>query len=188
MLKKLLVITGALFLAACSSSSKLDTAVYPSVDERNDAELTSFIGQLKTNRPYQSSLSNQYVRQYSTVSPAQSAQRLAQVYNKWVGTRYRLGGTGRGGIDCSAFMQTAFATAFGVSLPRSTSEQRSLGKRIQKHQLKQGDLVFFRGNSHVGVYIGNNKFMHASSSQGVTISSLDENYWARTYTQSRRIL
>ncbi|PHI41182.1 endopeptidase [Actinobacillus succinogenes] len=188
MLKKLLVICGTLFLVACSSSSKLNTAAYPSVDERNDAELSSFIGQLKTNRPHQSITSNPFGHHSSTFSPAQRGQKLAQVYNKWVGTRYRLGGTGRGGIDCSAFMQTAFATAFGMSLPRSTSEQRFLGQRIQKHQLKQGDLVFFRRNNHVGVYIGNNKFMHASSSQGVTISSLNESYWSRTYTQSRRVL
>ena len=57
-----------------------------------------------------------------------------------------------------------------------------------KHELRKGDLVFFRRNSHVGVYLGNNQFMHASTSQGVTISSLDEDYWAKTYTQSRRIM
>ena len=75
-----------------------------------------------------------------------------------------------------------------MELPRSTSEQRYLGHQIQKHELRKGDLVFFRGNNHVGVYIGNNQFMHASTSQGVTISSLDEDYWSRTYTQSRRVM
>ena len=81
-----------------------------------------------------------------------------------------------------AFMQTAFLDAYGMELPRSTSEQRYLGRQIQKNELRKGDLVFFRRNNHVGVYIGNNQFMHASSSQG--ISSLDEDYWARTYTNS----
>ena len=75
-----------------------------------------------------------------------------------------------------------------MELPRSTSEQLYLGRQIQKHELRKGDLVFFRRNNHVGVYIGNNQFMHASSSQGVTISSLDEDYWSRTYTQSRRVM
>ena len=89
------------------------------------------------------------------------------------------GGSTKRGIDCSAFMQTAFLDAYGVELPRTTSEQRYLGRQIQKHELRKGDLVFFRRNNHVGVYIGNNQFMHASSSQGVTISSLDEDYWAR---------
>ena len=98
------------------------------------------------------------------------------------------GGTTRRGIDCSAFMQTTFSEVFGIELPRSTAEQRHLGRKINKSELKKGDLVFFRKNNHVGVYIGNNQFMHASTGQGVTISSLDEKYWARTYTQSRRIM
>ena len=85
-------------------------------------------------------------------------------------------------------MQTAFWSAYGIELPRSTAEQRYLGRKIGKHELRKGDLVFFRRNSHVGVYLGNNQFMHASTSQGVTISSLDEDYWAKTYTQSRRIM
>ena len=58
------------------------------------------------------------------------------------------------GIDCSAFMQTTFSEAFGIELPRSTAEQRYLGKQISKSELKKGDLVFFRKNNHVGVYIG----------------------------------
>ena len=180
MFKKIVALASVLFLAACSSSGQNAAAGYPSAAEKNDAELTAFIGNLKTNRPYHTQMTSQ--------SSQISHQKLAKVYNQWAGTRYRMGGTTHRGIDCSAFMQETFAAAFGMDLPRSTAEQRHLGKRIQRHQLKQGDLVFFRGNNHVGVYMGNNKFMHASSSQGVTISSLDEDYWARTYTQSRRIL
>ena len=85
-------------------------------------------------------------------------------------------------------MQTTFLDAFGVTLPRSTSEQRYVGKAIQKKELKVGDLVFFRRNNHVGVYVGNDQFMHSSTSRGVIIESLSDNYWARTYTQSRRVL
>ncbi|WP_273398329.1 NlpC/P60 family protein [Actinobacillus porcinus] len=180
MFKKVILLTSVLFLAACSASPKQAGGGSASEMTQNDAELTALIGTLKTNRP-------NFPLITSTSSKA-GVQNLAKVYNQWAGTRYRMGGTTRQGIDCSAFMQETFAAAFGMSLPRSTSEQRYLGRQIQKHQLQQGDLVFFRKNSHVGVYIGNNKFMHASTSQGVTISSLDENYWARTYTQSRRIL
>ena len=115
-------------------------------------------------------------------------KKLNNFYQEWVGVRYKFGGTGKNGIDCSAFVQTAFAEKFHIQLPRSTSEQKSLGYKIQKHQLKQGDLVFFRKNRHVGIYLGDDLFIHSSTSQGVTISSLNENYWARTYTQSRRIL
>ena len=154
------------------------------ISESDDAELTGLIAgldgkkggvypKLRTNRPKSGLIGD---------------KALAQVYNEWVGTRYRMGGTSKHGIDCSAFMQTAFLDAYGMELPRSTSEQRYLGRQIQKHELRKGDLVFFRRNNHVGVYIGNNQFMHASTSQGVTISSLDEDYWSRTYTQSRRVM
>ena len=115
-------------------------------------------------------------------------QKINKVYRQWAGTRYRMGGTGSGGIDCSAFVQKAMSGAFGLDLPRSTSEQRYEGHSISKSDLRPGDLVFFRKNHHVGVYIGNGLFVHASTSQGVTTSSLSESYWARNYTQSRRVL
>ncbi|WGE90186.1 C40 family peptidase [Actinobacillus arthritidis] len=115
-------------------------------------------------------------------------QKVNRIYRKWVGTRYRLGGEGRGGIDCSAFVQKTMSGAFNIDLPRSTAEQRHSGRSISKSELRPGDLVFFRRNNHVGVYIGGGKFVHASSSQGVTTSSLSESYWARNYTQSRRVL
>lgn len=117
-----------------------------------------------------------------------SSQKVNQVYRQWVGTRYRLGGTGAAGIDCSAFVQKTMSGAFNLHLPRSTAEQRHIGRSISKSDLQPGDLVFFRKNNHVGVYIGGGKFVHASTSQGVTTSSLSESYWARTYTQSRRVL
>ena len=183
MLKKILIIVGlAVLTTACSNGSR--QAHNGVITESDDAELTGLIAgldgkqgglhpKLRTNRPKSGLIGD---------------KALAQVYNEWGGTRYRMGGSTKRGIDCSAFMQTAFLDAYGVELPRTTSEQRSLGRQIQKHELRKGDLVFFRRNNHVGVYIGNNQFMHASSSQGVTISSLDESYWARNYTQSRRVM
>ena len=124
----------------------------------------------------------------TTNSGKSGSQKVNQVYRQWVGTRYRLGGTSTAGIDCSAFVQKTMSGAFNVHLPRSTAEQRYSGHSISKSDLQPGDLVFFRKNNHVGVYIGGGKFVHASTSQGVTTSSLSESYWARTYTQSRRVL
>ncbi|WP_303820574.1 NlpC/P60 family protein [Actinobacillus minor] len=121
-------------------------------------------------------------------SANQASQKVNNIYRKWAGTRYRLGGSGVGGIDCSAFVQKTMSGAFNVHLPRSTAEQRYSGRSISKSDLRPGDLVFFRKNNHVGVYIGGGKFVHASSSRGVTTSSLSESYWARNYTQSRRVL
>ncbi len=124
----------------------------------------------------------------NTTASKNSSQKVNQVYRQWVGTAYRLGGTGAGGIDCSAFVQKTMSGAFNIHLPRSTAEQRHSGRSISKSDLQPGDLVFFRKNNHVGVYIGGGKFVHASTSQGVTTSSLSESYWSRTYTQSRRVL
>lgn len=183
MLKKILIIVGlALLTTACSNSPRL--AQNGVIAESDDAELAELIAglngkkseihsKLRTNRPKSGLIGD---------------KALSQVYNEWVGTRYRMGGTTKRGIDCSAFVQIAFLDAYGMKLPRSTSEQRYLGRQIQKHELRKGDLVFFRRNHHVGIYIDNNQFMHASSSRGVIISSLDEDYWARTYTQSRHVM
>lgn len=122
-------------------------------------------------------------------NPANDAsQKVLSVYRNWAGTRYRLGGTTKAGIDCSAFVKTTMHGAFNLHLPRSTAEQKNVGREISKSALRPGDLVFFRQNHHVGVYIGGGKFVHASSSRGVMTSSLSESYWARHYTQSRRVL
>lgn len=137
-------------------------------------------------KSHKSNISVSSAKDSSTASNA--SQKVHSIYRKWVGTRYRLGGTGAGGIDCSAFVQKTMSGAFNLDLPRSTAEQRHSGRSISKSDLRPGDLVFFRRNNHVGVYIGGGKFVHASTSQGVTTSSLSESYWARTYTQSRRVL
>ena len=117
--------------------------------------------------------------------------RLMDQYASWKGVRYRLGGSTRKGIDCSAFVQRTFREQFGLELPRSTSEQQDSGKSISRSQLRTGDLVLFRAGStgrHVGIYIGNNQFVHASTSSGVTISSMDEPYWKKRYNEARRVL
>ncbi|HEV7621605.1 MAG TPA: C40 family peptidase [Flavisolibacter sp.] len=108
---------------------------------------------------------------------------LFKLIDEWIGTRYKLGGCSKYGIDCSAFMQVIFASIYGISLPRTAKEQYNLTRRISRTELKEGDLVFFNtvgGVSHVGMYLQNNKFVHASSS-GVTISDLYDDYWARKF-------
>lgn len=139
----------------------------------------------KTTTPTQIS---KQVQRAITQSRNNDATKILSTYRNWAGTRYRLGGSSKTGIDCSAFVQKTMSSAFKLHLPRTTSEQKHLGKAIAKSELRPGDLVFFRKNHHVGVYIGGGKFVHASSSRGVTTSSLSESYWARTYTQSRRVL
>ena len=117
--------------------------------------------------------------------------RVRAQYARWRGTPYLLGGTTARGIDCSAFVQHVYADAFGIDIPRSTADQAREGRRVQPAQLKAGDLVFFRppgASRHVGIYLENGTFTHASTSQGVTLSSLDQAYWQSAYWTSRRLL
>jgi lipoprotein Spr len=108
---------------------------------------------------------------------------LYETIDEWLGTRYRLGGTTKNGIDCSAFVQKLYVTQFGIDIPRTAREQYEATDRVSRTDLKEGDLVFFNtqgGVSHVGLYLQNNKFVHASSS-GVTISDLFDSYWERRF-------
>jgi len=117
--------------------------------------------------------------------------RLMDQYASWKGVRYRLGGSSKKGIDCSAFVQQTFRDQFGLELPRSTYEQQEMGKSVSRSKLRTGDLVLFRAGStgrHVGIYIGNNQFVHASTSSGVVISSMSEPYWNKRYNEARRVL
>ncbi len=117
--------------------------------------------------------------------------KLDQALQDWRGTRYILGGTSRRGIDCSAFMQVVFKDYLGVSLPRTTREQMKIGSSVRRRNLKIGDMVFFktgRTTYHVGVMINGEQFLHASTSSGVTISNIQNQYWVSTYLTTRRIL
>lgn len=119
------------------------------------------------------------------------AAMIRTKFNAWKGTRYRMGGRGRGGFDCSGFSQHIFATVFGIKLPRTTAQQARVGRRISRQQLKPGDLVFFKPPTyprHVGVYVGNGEFVHASSSKGVMLSRMNSDYWRKSYWTSRRVL
>jgi lipoprotein Spr len=110
----------------------------------------------------------------------------------WVGTRYHFGGVGRQGIDCSAFTREVFRRSFNVELPRTASEQSELGESVKKEKLHFGDLVFFHTAryshvSHVGIYVGEGLFANASCSQGVTVCSLESDYWSKHYLFAKRL-
>ncbi len=117
--------------------------------------------------------------------------QLIEFLENWYGTPYRMGGVDKTGVDCSAFVQSLMLTMYGIAVPRTSREQYSQCKRISKNKLVEGDLVFFRtqrkkGVSHVGVYLRNNKFVHASTSSGVMISDLGEEYYSKRYVGSGR--
>ncbi len=117
-------------------------------------------------------------------------KKLVEYIHQWWSVPYRIGGSTMSGIDCSNFVKGLTNYAYGLDLPRTSREQAAFCREINKEELTEGDLVFFntgRGISHVGLYMANNKFVHASTSMGVVISSLDEPYWKRRYVKSGRL-
>ncbi len=123
--------------------------------------------------------------------PMVDGEKVLAVAKRYLGMPYRLGGNGNGSIDCSALTAIALASQ-GIELPRRASLQASFGRMVSKSELKVGDLVFFRDNldpgflSHVGIYAGGGRFLHASASLGkVGYSSLSEPYYASHFAFGR---
>lgn len=119
--------------------------------------------------------------------------KLFEYIDDWVGTSYKLGGTTKDGIDCSAFVQELFAVVYGITLPRTAKYQYLATRRISTTQLKEGDLLFFHtrrnhhGVTHVGIYLQNNKFVQSSSSGGVKISDMYEPYYVQHLIATGRV-
>lgn len=110
----------------------------------------------------------------------------------WIGVPYRYAGVSRQGADCSGFIWSVYRHVYQLNLPRSTEEMARATRKIRKRRLSEGDLVFFRINkgrkvSHAGLYLGNNKFIHASTSRGVIVSDLDEPYYNQRFAHGGRV-
>jgi cell wall-associated NlpC family hydrolase len=118
--------------------------------------------------------------------------KLVQMVLSFMATPYKIGGIDHSGIDCSGLTMVVFDSVFNYELPHSSREQAQLGISVGRDELKVGDLVFFKtiGHriSHVGIYFGDNLFVHASVEQGVTISSLESTYYAKRYAGARRLV
>jgi lipoprotein Spr len=116
---------------------------------------------------------------------------LLREIDHWWGTRYCYGGDDENCIDCSAFTQRLLHNVYGVDVPRTAHEQYEFSTHIDDKDLQEGDLVFFKTGrhiSHVGLYIGNYKFVNASTSSGVTISDFNDSYWSRKYAGAGRVI
>jgi cell wall-associated NlpC family hydrolase len=121
-----------------------------------------------------------------------SDQKMMDVILSYLGTPYVYGGDSKSGIDCSAFTGAVYDQSVNMKLPRTTADQVKLGEPVLRDDLKFGDLMFFNTTgsnpSHVGIYIGDDLFAHASEAFGVTISSIESSYYKKRYTEARRVL
>ncbi len=136
-----------------------------------------------TERQYGSSLSSLGI----------SDQQFKDKVKEYLNIPYKLGGTSKNGMDCSGFSKTIYSKFFGIELPRRSVDQfRSTElRKIDTRKLQPGDLIFFMNPkrkrvNHVGVYISDRHFIHASLSKGITVASLDSNYWKRRFVGSKR--
>jgi len=125
--------------------------------------------------------------------PVDTASELELYYQmyEWLGTRYRFGGETKRGIDCSGFTGIVYEKAYKRVLPRDSRSMYKMTNPVPRSEMKEGDLLFFRIRrgqvSHVGIYLGNNKFVHASTTQGVIVSDLREDYYRRYFYKAGRL-
>lgn len=116
-------------------------------------------------------------------------QQLYAQYSEWRGVRYRAGGLSKAGVDCSGLVYLTYRDRFDLQLPRNTRDLANVGAPVASQQWRAGDLVFFRINrwtNHVGIYLEDGRFLHASTSSGVMISHVDDPYWKNRYWKSMR--
>ncbi|MCJ7578640.1 MAG: NlpC/P60 family protein [candidate division Zixibacteria bacterium] len=118
--------------------------------------------------------------------------KMAQIIESFLGTPYEKGGASKNGIDCSGFVVEVYKRYAGFILPHNTEKLFKLVKKVDKEKLGYGDLVFFSdfgfSPSHVGIYIGEGKFVHSAEGYGVIVSSLDDEHYRKSYIGARRVI
>ncbi len=174
------------------SGLKVDKAVAVKVDAKSDLSFDEKEIQEVIKNKDKVNKEIKEVKKASSVNPSIAAKVINSAENK-LGSTYVYGDTGKDGYDCSGLVYSIYNNELGISIPRSSVSQSTFGKQVSKSDLQEGDLVFFNtvgnGVSHVGIYVGDGKFIHASSGQGkVMTSSLDEGYYQERYVNATRVL
>lgn len=143
------------------------------------------------SKPQKQSIDQFYANHQLAPDSACSPYLYYQVYD-WAGTRYKYAGRTKKGIDCSGFVSTMYKNTYCINLMGGSKDLWPVVKPVEKTELMEGDILFFKIKkgqiSHVGVYLGNNKFAHASVHSGVIISDLDEDYYKKYFFKGGRIL
>lgn len=174
---KKLTLAIALFLSVLSVQAQTKSVPNQSAEKQPDE---------------QESLAKDYFSQVMGVAlSATSNVKLFQFVYDWIGTPYRFGGDSRKGIDCSAFTKELYNKVFNLTIKRNSRDIFSMVSPVDRDDLKEGDLVFFkihsRSISHVGIYLGNGRFAHASL-KGVAVSNLDDAYYSHYFYKGGRLL
>ncbi|CAM3837313.1 NlpC/P60 family protein [Arcobacter cloacae] len=182
-----------LFFTGCSYKSSEEVVDMSSYNKNKNLEHTPYKNiqkNTKIAKTQKSDFFKKYTNQNYTSKKQVLNNELFDFYSQWEGVRYKLGGSNKSGIDCSGFIQKAFKEKFDLEMPRTTVSQSKIGKEIDKNELEVGDLVFFKTGrtNHVGIYIDNGKFMHASTKIGVTISDLQNEYFKKSYWKAQRVI
>jgi lipoprotein Spr len=145
----------------------------------------------KSKRVQKQSIEQFYTSYKLIPDSAHNPYLYYQIYD-WIGTRYKYSGKTKKGIDCSAFVNELYKNVYCIDLSGSSSDLWSLVKPVEKTDLQEGDILFFKIKkgriSHVGLYLGNNKFAHASVHSGVIISDLDEAYYKKYFYKGGRVI
>ena len=150
---------------------------------KNDSNYSfNNIARNEYNLAYTNDLRLKYAKYFGQENIQKINLLLLENIDEWYGTPYKIGGKSKSGIDCSGFTNIIYSQVYNITLNNYAASQYEQCRSINYEDLKEGDLVFFKSSrriSHVGIYISNNKFVHASTSQGVSISDLNDSYWKR---------
>jgi cell wall-associated NlpC family hydrolase len=173
------IVTFLLVIFACSPAiryARPDRTTVKSIENRGSSSLVK----IEPNQLSDNALSTS------------GNENLTSTVQKYMGIPYKWGGEDISGMDCSGFTRCVFRDLAGLNLPHSAKGQYGLGSAVPAENLRAGDLVFFKINrftiSHVGIYLGNGTFAHASRSEGVTITDFADEYYQRTYRGAKRLL
>ncbi len=148
----------------------------------------------KTSEPLNNSLTllkKKYAEKLGVSAADIKNEKLYQFINDWYGVKYKYGGKDKAGVDCSGLTAALYLAVYKKTISSNTKDLVGEVKKIKESDLKEGDLVFFNTNgksiSHVGVYLQNHKFVHASTKKGVMISDMNEPYFKQTYVMSGKV-
>ncbi len=160
-----------LFFISCSSNKKVTVKKN---DSNNNNELMS-----------------KYAELLNTEKKKITNLKLYGFINEWFGTPYKYGGTDKNGIDCSGFVNIFYNDVFNKKIPRTVNDIYLNSNEINKNEINEGDFIFFKIDSkkvsHIGIYLLNDKFVHASSKKGIMISDLNEPYFQKSFLKFGRI-